>query len=199
MKVNRYPQWDDEILRLYEEGWSMRRIGKHIGWSENFVSHRLHHHGAKVRKRGGVQGKRETNRTNYEELDPQILRLWDEGFTAVQIGQLIEYSPSFVRLRLRKHDRFQGKRRYPADYIPHEEITTVVFMYERMEMTMREISDHFGWKKINQVRSRLKKAGVQSRSKTEVAQVVAKRRRQAAQADTSDSEHPRSGSPASLP
>jgi hypothetical protein len=55
VKQKRIELINSALLHLYESHeWSMRKIGNEIGVSYGTIYHHLHHCGAKIRQRGGV-------------------------------------------------------------------------------------------------------------------------------------------------
>lgn len=63
---DRYTEWDDEIIRFYEAGWSIREIAKRIHWSPGFVRNRLIRHSIPLRSRGG-------NDAGQRSIDPHLV------------------------------------------------------------------------------------------------------------------------------
>lgn len=47
------PEQIDEAVKLYEDGWSLARIGKHLGVNDMTVRSRLLERGVKLRPRPG--------------------------------------------------------------------------------------------------------------------------------------------------
>lgn len=62
---NRYPQWDEEIVSLYKDNYSIREIAKIIGWSPKFVRNRLIWNKVQMRSRGGNRRRNPVPRGEY--------------------------------------------------------------------------------------------------------------------------------------
>jgi len=95
MTVHRYPrrytEWDEEIVQLYEAGWSLRQISRRIHWSPNFVRYHLIKSGVKLRKRGG----------QLRDMDPVKVRkactLYKLGYSMEDVARIMGVSRTGVR------------------------------------------------------------------------------------------------------
>ena len=95
MPRDRYPEHDEEIIELYEAGWSLASIAEHICWSKAFVRNRLVRHGVQLRARGG-------NRRHVASTDiAKTIFLYREcGYSLEGVATVQGLSRSGVRRRL---------------------------------------------------------------------------------------------------
>ncbi len=90
-------QYDEEILRMYSEGFSSTYIANHFGVSKPGVIDRL-------RKYNVIRHTKAKNMTpigySLKKYDPQIIELYNEGYSAGHIGKMLGLDDASVYYRL---------------------------------------------------------------------------------------------------
>lgn len=97
MVRNRYPEWDEEIVRLYvEEGLTQKEIAERIGWSRRFVSNRLIHHKVPTRKSGHYRIWPD----QHKNMDRTIFLYRDMKMTTDEVAEVLGVARATVIRRL---------------------------------------------------------------------------------------------------
>jgi transposase len=96
--INRrnYPQWDNEIIELYLDGYSIREIAEIIHWSSGFVRRRLLKNNITLRTRGGNRMKFNTSK------DVLVKYYYENGYSLVDAAKLTGLSKNGARTALRR-------------------------------------------------------------------------------------------------
>lgn len=84
----------DAIIGLYRAGWSMRRIGVHVHWSEHAVQRVLKVNGVARRGRGGAH-----NVLTPDEFD-RVVEPYQRGESMGMVAQRLGISETTVKYRL---------------------------------------------------------------------------------------------------
>lgn len=155
-----------------EEQLSISEIAKLIDRSPSYVRRRLIDMGVSMRPRGSTRGQQ-----RIKGIDGKIEELWLAGVQIQHIAKKVYVSPHLVGRRLRSMGYDTRRPFYEIEFIDHQQIDQVVFMYEQLKMTSPEICKHFGWNSNTSVWRRLDKAGVKRRSRSEASTLVHQRKK----------------------
>lgn len=131
-------QYDQEILRMYQEGYSSSYIAKHFGVSKPGVIDRL-------RKYGVIRHTRMQNMIidgySIKEYDSRIIELYNQGYSMEHIGKILNINKHSVSYRL----KINGIQKRKVLGIKHSQRSPTITLefFESLIHNRKEDFDYF--------------------------------------------------------